>query len=687
MYSFIDVTETQSGAVLPAEALKLNGAYIEDQVDGYRTLYVSGREALSPEIAMYETGVRDGSVVQSKRYPARTIRVGYQLKAATAEAFRDAYNKLAGILNVDDAELIFADEQDKFFTGTPSAIGEVEPGRNFVVSEFEIVCADPFKYSVIEYEADAALDENSILIDYNGTYKAYPTLEAQFFNEEEATEDGETIIGLTGNADCGYVGFFTEDEKIIQLGDPDEADTEGGYAKSQTLINNTFKTASSWGTAAKSQWAVNSGITSSTAVVQTGNVGMGIASYAVAETPASTTGTLLNATSKANSPIIHYKITAKATNRTANSVKVTVSVTTWLDKDASYFGRGYGLTGNLYIGGSWRTFTIKATTAYWKGKSGHTVNASYTISGLAATTTALTGIKFKVARIDSLGTAGVLGETACNNLKISAYVANTPETYYLTCTDFGSGDNWHGASITRAIPTDATGGVGATSFTLSYSQKMSIGSGSGAVHQLGAFQVLLVSGSGSSRKIVAGVNVYKGSSGKKAKLRFYINGLVVQTIDVDLSYNNKYFQAGKTSTITKIGQTVNFNICGIKKTFKDAEIADVAVNEVTFTFTQSRNKTPLSFNGLYCAKFVKNNCDTYKDIPNKFSSNDLVTANCRNGEIYLNGVLTPSLGALGNDWEDFVLTPGLNQIGVSWSDWVPEGFEPTFKIRYREVYL
>lgn len=74
-------------------------------------------------------------------------------------------------------------------------------------------------------------------------------------------------------------------------------------------------------------------------------------------------------------------------------------------------------------------------------------------------------------------------------------------------------------------------------------------------------------------------------------------------------------------------------------------------------------------------------------MPNKFSANDVVEANCRNGEIYLNGVLTPSLGALGNDWEGFYLKPGFNQIGFSYSDWVTADYAPSFKVKYREVFL
>ena len=90
---------------------------------------------------------------------------------------------------------------------------------------------------------------------------------------------------------------------------------------------------------------------------------------------------------------------------------------------------------------------------------------------------------------------------------------------------------------------------------------------------------------------------------------------------------------------------------------------------------------------MYYARFTKDNCETYKDIPNKFSANDIVEADCKNGEILLNGISTPSLGALGNDWEGFYLTPGLNQIGFAFSDWVDAAHAPSFKVRYREVFL
>lgn len=687
MYNFIDVNEVSEESILPSEALKINGEYIENLISGYRTLNVQGREALSPDVVSYTTGVRDGSKLKSKRFPERILIITYQIAADSNEAFREAYNKLGGILNVKDAQLIFNDEQDKFYIGTPCIIGEVDPGRNAVVGKFEILCTDPFKYSVVEYEAEPNIAEGSILIDYGGTYKSFPTLEADFYSETEVGEDGETAGTLTGNGDCGFVAFFNESEKIIQLGDPDEVDGES-LAKSQTLMNQTFMGSTAWGTTAKNLWAVNSGYLQSN-TVQVGSVQMALDSESSADIP-TTTGTILTAQSSSGGGTlipIKYKVTAKASNRKETSVKVDFAITGALAWSAT-FGKGYGLKASVYVGGAWHDVTLKSTSARWTDTTAHTVSLSVTVTGLTSTQTALTGMQFKVTRTDSGGSAGVLNETACKNLAISAY-ASAESGYYLTAASYGTDTaHWHGPSITRTIGADAAGEVGAVNFTLTYKQKMCMGNGTGNTKQMGGFQMHIVDASGNN---IAGVRVYKNTIGKTGKLVFYVNGTIVNTTDIDLYYNNYYFGSSEksvqTTTVSKAGNVINFAVGGYKRQFVEDALADTVARYVTFSFEQYPGSYFFTYNGLYWAKFVKNNCDTFKEIPNKFSANDVVTADCKTGQIHLNGVLSPELGALGNDWEGFFLEPGLNQIGITYSNWIEEAYAPTMKIRYREVFL
>ena len=559
MYKFVDTIEVSDGANLPSEALKINGEYIENLIPGYRTLNVSGREALSPELSHYETGTRDGSVRKSKRYPARTIIVTYQIIAESNTAFRNAYNTLASILDVEDAELIFDDEPDKFFIGTPYSIGEVEPGSNAVTAEFEIICEDPFKYSVQEYEVapikTTETDEEgntvtglSFVVNYGGTYKSFPIMDASIYSEYETSEDGETANQLTGSGDCGFIAYFNEEGKIIQLGDPDESDGED-FEPSQTLVSQSFENSKAWGTAAQALWTMNAGVALLNAMAQTGTLNM-----------------------------------KKLTNT----------------------------------------------------------------------------------------------------------------DYYLTPKSWGSGKLWHGPVISRAIPADDTGVSGAENFTFTYSQKMCLYDSK----QIGSFHAFVVSGSGDGRETLAGVNISKGKSGKVATLDFIVGGKVLETMDIDLTKNNAYFGEYKKATkkaaeinpvrttiIKKTGDTITFNVAGIKKSYQNSDLEKTLATEVMFAFGRHSSKAVLARNGLYSAKFVKDNCTTWREVPNKFSSGDVVTAECRNGKIYLNNAPTPEYGALGNDWEEFYLKPGENLIGIAYSDWIEDAYAPTFKLKYREVFL
>jgi predicted phage tail component-like protein len=546
LYKFKDTISAASDvALLPSEALRINGQYIENQIAGYRTLSVSGREALSPELETYSTGNRDGATLKNKRYPERVITVKYRLLADSPEAFREAYTKLGYILDVEEAELIFNDEADKFFIGTPCAIGEVDPGRNAVVGEFEILCVDPFKYSVTEYEA---LPQNTstgkaFVIDYNGTYKAFPKIESKFFSQ---LENGSTATTLTDDGDCGFVALYNDEGRILQFGDTEELDGTA-YEASQTLINQTFASDTSWGTTAKSLWAVNSGLALKHEEKQVGNVAM-------------------------------------------------------------------------------------------------------------------------------------------HNF------SSTLNDWCLIPSDYGSGATRCGPSITRNIGTDGSGETGAKDWQLTYKQRLNPAAGVDALKEVGGFYCAIVAGSGANRKMVAGVRIARHSVGDtNGKLNLYVNDKQVAEMPINLSPTNKYFSAlgNRVTTIRKQGNNVVFNVAGVRKSYNcyDDGFAETKATQVTFEFFRYSAYTPISFNGLYYAKFTKNNCDTFKEIPNKFSADDVLTADCSSGEILVNGLVAPEYGALGNDWENFYLKPGYNMIGLSYSNWLTDAYAPTVKLKYREVFL
>lgn len=146
MYEFVNTTEFGADNLRPAEAMQINGQYLEDLVDGYRTLSVSGRELMNWEIDELETKSRRGNRFVRKRLPSRLLIVRYQLLTRTTGEFRAAFNRLNIALDQDQARIIFEDEPDMFFVGTPAKAGEVPEGTNNIVSEFGILCSNPHKH-------------------------------------------------------------------------------------------------------------------------------------------------------------------------------------------------------------------------------------------------------------------------------------------------------------------------------------------------------------------------------------------------------------------------------------------------------------------------------------------------------------------------------------------------------------
>uniref|UniRef100_UPI00194528A0 phage distal tail protein n=1 Tax=Lacticaseibacillus suibinensis TaxID=2486011 RepID=UPI00194528A0 len=77
------------------------------------------------------------------------------------------------------------------------------------------------------------------------------------------------------------------------------------------------------------------------------------------------------------------------------------------------------------------------------------------------------------------------------------------------------------------------------------------------------------------------------------------------------------------------------------------------------------------------------NVDYWKDLPNRFKSGDVVTADVATKKVYVNGVEDASLQTVGNQWDSFVLTSGENVIQPVASSWaVPF----TAEIKYREAW-
>ena len=196
---------------LTAEAVKINGIYIEDAITGFSTLTTTGREALTKEIVT-NSFKRDGSVVDYTKYPEREITVKFVIETDSNGSYRDKYTILLGMLDGEDADIQFNDDANKFLTGTISVNEPEEKYGSFCIGTYTVLCADPFKYSTSVYTAnpvDYGASSAQFLITYNGTYPARPLLQAEFVG---ALEGGD----YSDDGDCGFVAFIDDEENLLQ---------------------------------------------------------------------------------------------------------------------------------------------------------------------------------------------------------------------------------------------------------------------------------------------------------------------------------------------------------------------------------------------------------------------------------------------------------------------------------------
>lgn len=318
----------------------------------------------------------------------------------------------------------------------------------------------------------------------------------------------------------------------------------------------------------------------------------------------------------------------------------------------------------------------------------------------------------------------ITGSMNIGNIADANWNSGSGQTLSFAKPTYGSGNGWHGPILWKSTS-------GAINFEVSLVQRMCVTD----VGQIGTFECGLYNFSGSTFKMVAGYVIEKTASGTNGTVRYIVNDKTVKTQTIDLSqfntnfgycnktavyktqyYNKKkkkwqnekikgtktrkvvskytYTQSGLNSSIKKSGSTITFAIGKLASvSFTDTDIESVPVHNVSMHFGQSGSTAAMNTNAVNTIKFVRNPSENFADIPNVFTSGDVVEADCSDATVYIKHVNTeeghyePQYGALGNDWEDFSLSKGVNNVKVVWSDWVNPSYKPLIKIFYNEVYV
>lgn len=213
MYEFIEPTQMQQGDYLSSVAMEFNGTIIENELEGYRTLKVSGRETISNELVI--ESVHEGDITLDSHLPSRSIQVTYEMKTETSELFQEQYKSLRKLLTTDEEVPIkFADEPYTTYFGRLSTMEAPRDDSNTVVSTFIIHCDSPYKFG------DLITTNGQVAIDT--FYKTYPEriiLEIPTTLNSIEIKNGTERITATGtfNAESEVVVKFKKEEVTMTV--------------------------------------------------------------------------------------------------------------------------------------------------------------------------------------------------------------------------------------------------------------------------------------------------------------------------------------------------------------------------------------------------------------------------------------------------------------------------------------
>ena len=125
-FTGLEINERGDSAYLPPEAMFIEtddvGVPIEDQIDGYQTLNVTGRELMPYSVSSQAVSGYDGELFLGADHPKRELTIKYQLIASSDQEYREKFARLNYLLSP-----------------------KPNPGTNVVNSEFTITLFDPFK--------------------------------------------------------------------------------------------------------------------------------------------------------------------------------------------------------------------------------------------------------------------------------------------------------------------------------------------------------------------------------------------------------------------------------------------------------------------------------------------------------------------------------------------------------------
>lgn len=205
-------------AIEPSDNMSINGAPVNEIVDGYRQLSVSGRGLIGQEVKTTSIAGRRGVWIEEISEPSKVLEIKYQLEAKTSEELRDKFDKLNLFLRTTNngsktLEVTFKDEPDFTYFAIFSGADNFEENSKSIVSRFSLLVPDGYKKSRLK---------NSVgQIELTGAFEVMP--EKIVVTTTKTTDtvritNGRQTISFTGAYDANQditILFETEEVKAI----------------------------------------------------------------------------------------------------------------------------------------------------------------------------------------------------------------------------------------------------------------------------------------------------------------------------------------------------------------------------------------------------------------------------------------------------------------------------------------
>lgn len=221
-YKFIDTNEANLKSYASIQTI-INGFNLDTELDGYRTLNVSGRSVFGRDIETLKFSARRNAGSKSTKSKSNkagnnkffssdiqsvVIEVEFLLEAKTNELFRELLSKFTTILHQEEARWTWTDDPSFYYTGTISEIGDFKEDKNSVISTFKILCVDPMKTSIETY----VLKGNGKEIEMPDFKEEIDILEMKFVLNSDSNKF--TFENMNGNGKTIFSYLFKSNNRI-----------------------------------------------------------------------------------------------------------------------------------------------------------------------------------------------------------------------------------------------------------------------------------------------------------------------------------------------------------------------------------------------------------------------------------------------------------------------------------------